>query len=86
MKKRQLLTTAQAKFQQKMRLFLLEAVRKELENDIYKFYVGTSYRHLTIWDKGEVVDLTPPHDVLGQKIGQYLPKDDKSKRDDEEEL
>ena len=56
---------------------LLEAVRKELENDIYKFYVGTSYRHLTIWDKGEVVDLTPPHDVLGQKIGQYLPKDDK---------
>ena len=53
---------------------LLEAVRKELETDIYKFYVGTSYRHLTIWDKGEVVELTPPHDVLGQVIGQYLPK------------
>ena len=30
---------------------LLEAVRKELESDIYKFYVGTSYRHLTICDK-----------------------------------
>ncbi|MBP1754222.1 MAG: apgM, partial [Firmicutes bacterium] len=29
---------------------LIEAVRKELENDIFKFYVGTSYRHLTIWD------------------------------------
>lgn len=55
---------------------LIDAVRKELENDIYKFYVGTSYRHLTIWDKGEVVDLTPPHDVLGQTIGQYLPEDD----------
>lgn len=54
---------------------LLEAVRKELENDTYKFYVGTSYRHLTIWENGEVVQLTPPHDVLGQKIGQYLPKD-----------
>lgn len=54
---------------------LLEAVKKKLENDIYKFYVGTSYRHLTIWDKGEVVELTPPHDVLGQVIGQYLPKD-----------
>lgn len=54
---------------------LLEAVRKELETDIYKFYVGTSYRHLLIWEKGEVVELTPPHDVLGQKIGQYLPKD-----------
>ena len=54
---------------------LLEAVKKELETDTYKFYVGTSYRHLTIWDKGEVVELTPPHDVLGQKIGQYLPAD-----------
>ena len=55
---------------------LLEAVRKELETDVYKFYVGTSYRHLTIWDHGEVVTLTPPHDVLGQKIGQYLPQDE----------
>ena len=54
---------------------LLEAVKAELENDIYKFYVGTSYRHLTIWDKGEVVELTPPHDVLGQTIGKHLPKD-----------
>ena len=52
---------------------LLEAVRKELENDIYKFYVGTSYRHLTIWDCGKVVDLTPPHDILGKVIGNYLP-------------
>ncbi len=56
---------------------LIEAVRRELEDDIYKFYVGTSYRHLTIWDGGEVVSLTPPHDVLGQKIGQYLPEQPK---------
>ena len=55
---------------------LLEAVRKELENDIYKFYVGTSYRHLTIWDKGDVVPLTPPHDILGRVIGGYLPKEE----------
>ncbi|MBD5457764.1 MAG: phosphoglycerate mutase, partial [Lachnospiraceae bacterium] len=54
---------------------LLDAVRKELENDSYKFYVGTSYRHCLIWDKGEVVELTPPHDVLTQVIGQYLPED-----------
>ena len=55
---------------------LIEAVRKELEDDEYKFYPGVSYRHLTIWDHGEVVELVPPHDVLGQKIGQYLPKDE----------
>lgn len=54
---------------------LLEAVRKELETDNYKFYVGTSYRHLLIWDKGEVLDLVQPHDILGKKIGDNLPKD-----------
>ena len=54
---------------------LIEAVRKELENDYYKFYVGTSYRHLTIWDQGDVVDLTQPHDILGKVIGEYLPKE-----------
>lgn len=54
---------------------LLEAVKKELENDIYKFYVGTSYRHCLIWQEGKVVELTAPHDVLGQVIGQYLPSD-----------
>lgn len=56
---------------------LLEAVRKELADDIYSFYVGTSYRHLLIWDKGRVVTLTPPHDILGKKIGGYLPEEEK---------
>ncbi len=54
---------------------LLEAVKRELETDGYHFYAGTSYRHLLIWEKGSVIDLTQPHDVLGQIIGQYLPKD-----------
>ncbi|MCU6735242.1 cofactor-independent phosphoglycerate mutase [Diplocloster agilis] len=54
---------------------LLEAVRAELETAMYKFYVGTSYRHLLIWDRGQVIDLAQPHDVLGQKIGKYLPTD-----------
>ncbi|MBQ2800168.1 MAG: cofactor-independent phosphoglycerate mutase [Lachnospiraceae bacterium] len=55
---------------------LLEAVKTGLKREGYEFYLGTSYRHLLIWDKGEVVDLTAPHDVLGQTIGQYLPKDE----------
>ena len=55
---------------------LLEAVKKELESDIYKFYVGTSYRHLLIWKEGRVVSLTPPHDKLGQVIGDFLPEDE----------
>ena len=54
---------------------LLEAVSRELADETYQFYTGTSYRHCMVWDKGQVLDLTPPHDVLTQKIGQYLPKD-----------
>lgn len=54
---------------------LLDAVRKELETDTYKFFLGTSYRHCLIWDKGEVIELAQPHDVLGQVIGKYLPTD-----------
>ncbi len=54
---------------------LLKAVQEKLQDETYQFYVGTSYRHCLIWDKGQVVELTPPHDVLGLKIGQYLPED-----------
>lgn len=54
---------------------LLKAVADELQDETYQFYVGTSYRHCVIWNHGSVVPLTPPHDVLGQVIGQFLPID-----------
>ena len=56
---------------------LLNALREELEDDSYHFYKGTSYRHLLIWKEGSVADLTPPHDVLGRRAGDYLPADEK---------
>ena len=56
---------------------LLKAVADELQDETYQFYVGTSYRHCLIWADGQVIPLTPPHDVLGQVIGQYLPTDKK---------
>lgn len=55
---------------------LLEAVKKELQNETYQFYTGTSYRHCLIWNQGQVLELSQPHDVLGQVIGQYLPSDE----------
>ena len=55
---------------------LIDAVKSELERDGYTFYVGTSYRHLLIIDKGTVMPLVQPHDVLGQVVGDKLPKDD----------
>ena len=55
---------------------LLNAVKEQMETEIYHFYVGTSYRHCLIWNRGQVVELTPPHDVLTQVIGQYLPENE----------
>ena len=55
---------------------LLEAVKEGLKTEGFEFYVGTSYRHLLIWKQGRVVELTPPHDVLTRKIGEYLPKEE----------
>lgn len=54
---------------------LMEAVRAKLEDELYKYYVGTSYRHLTIWRNGKVASLKEPHDILGQAIKDYLPED-----------
>ena len=55
---------------------LLEALKEGLQKEGYEFYVGTSYRHLLVWKHGEVVELTPPHDILTQRIGEYLPQDE----------
>lgn len=51
---------------------LLGAVKAELQNEIFQFYVGTSYRHCLIWKNGMVVPLTPPHDIRGKHIREYL--------------
>lgn len=54
---------------------LLQAVKERLEEEGFQFYVGTSYRHCLVWRQGNLVELTPPHDILGQKIGSHLPKE-----------
>lgn len=60
---------------------LLEYLKKEFakrlsdeEKKMFFFYKGVSYRHLLIWKKGKVSELTPPHDILGKTIGEYLPE------------
>ena len=54
---------------------LMDAVRAAFNNDEFSFYTGTSYRHITVWKNGSVLDLEPPHDHLGQVIGSFLPKE-----------
>ncbi len=55
---------------------LVDALKEGLRKEGYEFYVGTSYRHLLVWANGEVVELTPPHDILTKRIGDYLPQDE----------
>ena len=54
---------------------LIQAVQEAFGNEMFHFYTGTSYRHLLIWDQGQVVPLTPPHDILTKTIGRYLPEE-----------
>jgi len=54
---------------------LMNAVRDAFNSDTIQFYTGTSYRHITVWKGGEVLDMEPPHDHLGEKAGAYLPKE-----------
>ncbi len=60
---------------------LIEYLAKNLNNDEYKLYSGISYRHCLVIDNGKVSnDLTPPHDITGKKIKDYLPKTELGKR------
>jgi len=54
---------------------LIKAVSEYLSTEVIKFYPGISYRHLMIWDNGPYAwELTPPHDILGKKVKDYMPK------------
>ena len=54
---------------------LIQALERELGNEMRHFYTGVSYRHCLLWKNGD--DRYPfmrPHDILGKVIGEYLPK------------
>ncbi len=55
---------------------LVESLKEGLKREGYEFYAGVGYRHLLIKKEGKITELTPPHDILGKRIGDYLPKDD----------
>lgn len=54
---------------------LMDVIRNNFSNEDFQFYTGTSYRHITVWNQGTVLDMAQPHDHLGQVIGPYLPKE-----------
>lgn len=59
---------------------LIKDVQKEFGNSFLNFYPGVSYRHALVWSKGpKEHELTPPHDILEKRIGDYLPKGENGK-------
>ena len=54
---------------------LMDAIRREFNSSRFRFYTGTSYRHILVWKQGRLSPLEPPHDHLGHAIGPYLPQE-----------
>ena len=53
---------------------LVLALGAAMGDDIKHFYPGVSYRHCLIWKNADdKFKFTPPHDIIGKKIGEYLP-------------
>ena len=56
---------------------LIRALEEKLGTDMRKFYTGVSYRHCLIWKDGnDTYPFMRPHDILGKRIGEYLPKEE----------
>ncbi len=54
---------------------LIKTLEEKLGNEFRKFYTGVSYRHCLIWKNGnDKYNFMRPHDILGKRIGDYLPK------------
>ena len=60
---------------------LIKFVDENLGSDIYKFYSGVSYRHCLVISNGttELGTMTPPHDISGKVIKEYLSKSENAK-------
>lgn len=60
---------------------IIKTIEEELGNDVFRFYSGVSYRHCLIWDNGttELGKMTPPHDITGKVITDYLSTSENAK-------
>jgi 2,3-bisphosphoglycerate-independent phosphoglycerate mutase len=60
---------------------IIQDLQIELGDSVFHFYPGVSYRHLLVWrgpvekiEKIAKIETTPPHDIIEQEIGAYLPR------------
>ncbi|MDQ7788069.1 MAG: cofactor-independent phosphoglycerate mutase [Thermodesulfovibrionales bacterium] len=56
---------------------LILDINEELGSEAIRFYPGVSYRHIMVWSSGtSQIECTPPHDITGKEIADYLPVGD----------
>ncbi|MGN1412075.1 MAG: cofactor-independent phosphoglycerate mutase [Oscillospiraceae bacterium] len=69
------ISTAEAKV-------LVDFLAENLNSKEFSFYSGVSYRHCLIWNNGtlDLGTLTPPHDITGKPIKEYIPKHQNAKK------
>ena len=58
---------------------VVAAVEKAFGSGEFTYYAGVQYRHCLLWHGAKeklpaLGNLTPPHDIIGRTIGEYLPK------------
>ncbi len=52
-------------------------INSVLGSDKFQFYPGVGYRHLMVWRNAtSSPETTPPHDITGKQISEYLPHGD----------
>ncbi len=57
---------------------LVNEINREIGSDRIRFYTGVSYRHIMVWSSGATeIECTPPHDITGKDIADYLPVGDR---------
>ena len=53
---------------------LVNEINRQIGTDAITFYPGVSYRHIMVWSSGaSKIECTPPHDITGKEIADYLP-------------
>lgn len=53
---------------------LIKTLNENLSDEARHFYTGVSYRHCLIWNGADdSYDFARPHNIIGKKIGEYLP-------------
>ncbi len=61
---------------------IVKTLAEHFNNDEFQLYSGVSYRHCLIWNNGttDVGTLTPPHDITGKPIKDYIPSHPNAKK------